>query len=926
MVTTSLPAPSLILRQQFARQIATTNQPLNPFIFGPASHLVRYDELTERGNGFLGTYDPAGTLIDGFNQTAYAWPDKPVGSSIDANYVRLFCKDAFLVYHQDDLHTAVFKSRNSFRSPTAIFKTNTFGSHNIGGSGVAIGDRVQLTAIDQALDAFTLNSYVIGLTGDPIAATVSDGVAAVSNISPSTLATSTTPAGTNSGSITATAIGTAYSGLAARRPSETYTVTVILGGAAGVARVQVVSASGTDDVASTLITALASNISIGTRGLTMSFAEGSSTTFTVGDRWVVSVTQDYTLATLAGSGTYTGTKNRVYIVEMVSGGLLAGGLQARVTSQDGTDTVPPVPVTLDAGSDSVAFPIGSFGVTGVFTASTGLMAGDKWLVTATAAGEGIVHTIVLAHDIPANVLLDDAVVDLEYNIYSVEDVEIPVRAAVAPNLQYVAEESQILVRASATALSTKQMTGGQPANLSIHAPAGFGAISQLYVTYRAWLAPSSGVLSIGPNDDLDLLIPGQTHPDNPLKYGVSLARGTAGGETVMFYGVGNPAVVDNWVTAMTASQGLRSAYGHVPLTLDQNVLDQAFSHVSSMNGETSNFYRVLWTGSNHLTGGPVLTDANSSDNSSVLATIEDDPTASGTQFTLVRLQGVNGNFIEAGVRPGDEVRYNFEVDGWGDATYQTRIVDRVLSATQLVVTSPFPDAEAVPKRVELHRIYNAVDLADAYSNEATARASDLVRFVLAPRVGIGSYSLPSYYACALLAGMRASEPAQRSLSRLAVPGISHIWGMSALGTSQLNRLAADGAMIITDDPQLNTVIVRHGVTTGETEILALREESMVSARHANLFAIVDRLKPYVAQINLAASTMEDLSDLIRAELDSVKRGLQALNASPELGGQLVDLAITFIGEAAGSQDTLKVIMSMELGRPGNFIDASVLIF
>ena len=925
MATTSLPAPSLVLRQQFSRQVAVSNQSLTPFLMGPAATLIRYAESSERALGLLGVYNPIGTVIAGTSQTLYAWPNKPTGAVLDVPYTQVHIRNAMLRYHNDTAGSALRVTRNSLRSPTVIYRTNTYGTSTIGSQGVTEGDRVLITGLDSASAAFSLSTYVIRVQGDVVAATVGSPAPATSNIAASTAAAAIVASGTNSGTITATTSGSAYSGLSSRRPSETYTITVTVGGVAGVARLRVVSSSGTDSVADIGVSSLASAIGIGTRGLTATFAAGTSSSFSVGDTWTITVTQLYAVPTFTVSGTYTGTVDRTYIVEVLDGGLIStNALRVRITSQDGTDSLQPTTLTLASGSTSTPFAVGTAGLTATLAAANGLMIGDKWTVSAVAAKEGIMRTLVLAHDFPANVLTDSSAA-LNISLYIVDNVTLSAKSATPGEYQYVAEDTQISIRAGATASTSKWVNAGVQTRLPVLAPAGFGAISEIFVTYRAWMARGASILTITANDDLDSLLPGPTHPDNPLKYAVSLARGSAGGERVLAFSVGNPGMLVNWQAGLTISGSIRSAYGHVPLTDDVNVLDVVFSHVSALNGETSNYYRVLWSGSKYTTGGLVLSAAFTTNTQQALATIEDDPSSTGTQYTLVRLTSSNANFLTAGIRAGDEVRYNFAIDSFGDVTYEKRTVGSVLSATQLLVATAFGGEEAVAKRFEIYRQYSSADLEIIYAAGATARASDLVRYVLAPQVQIGSYTLPAYFAAAVLAGLRASKPAQQSLSRLAVPGIVNVLGLSGFDIGQLDRLAAAGAMILIDDVETGTVIVRHGVTTGETEILAKREESMVSARHANLFVIVDRLKPYVAQINLSTNNLDDLADLVRAELDSVKRSLQSRNATPELGGQLVDLVVTFVGEMAGSEDTLKIIMQMALGRPGNYIDASVLI-
>ncbi|RME19695.1 MAG: hypothetical protein D6800_13980, partial [Candidatus Zixiibacteriota bacterium] len=491
---------------------------------------------------------------------------------------------------------------------------------------------------------------------------------------------------------------------------------------------------------------------------------------------------------------------------------------------------------------------------------------------------------------------------------------------------WVAEESQLLVRAAATASSPKWVNAGVQERLPILSPSGFGTVSELYVTYRAWMPTDQTVSIIGPNDDLDQMLPGPSDIDNPLKYAVSLALTAAGGAQVVYFNTGDPSVLDNWKTALDASSQTRQAYGHVPLTYDTDVLSAVYDHVVAMNSETSNFYRVMWTGSTDPVESPVLTSANSTDGSTILATTEDDPNAAGTQYTLLRVTSGNADFITAGVRPGDEVRYNFSADVWGDETYSSYTVAQVISATQILLSSGTPTAETVGKRVEIHRQLNSTDRVEVFKSEAGRFPSDLVRYVLAPKVVIGTNTVESIYGAAILAGMRAGLVPQQSMSRLEVTSIVRVQGIDKLSAALLDQLAGSGAFILINDVVSGEVIVRHGVTaSNENDLLARREESMVSARHANLFAIVDALRPYIAQINLSSTSQQRLFELISAELNAVRVALQNRNYSTALGGQLSDLIVDFIGQAPGLQDTLRIDMQMELGRPGNYIEANVSI-
>lgn len=923
MVTTSLPAPSLTVRQQFARQVVATAQPLTSFLIGPAAEVTRYAQAAEKANGFLGTYNPVGTLLEGDYKTVYAWPGRNAGAVVDASFTRVYCENAFLRYYHDETETATRVDRNTIRQSNAIFQTNSLGTQNIGGRGAAIGDKVVITGVDEDDVAFTLNSYILNIKGDPVASAVAATVAGAGNAPVQSAAAVVAEVSGNSGGAAIAASGS-YLGQVDGYMNEVYTVTVIQASASSFAtpaKVKVVSASGTDDVASVDVATITSVVNIGTRGLTATFSADGGTDVALGDSWTMTVASELTATSVTTSGTYTGTKDRDYIVKVVTGGLISdGAVVVQVTSRDGSDTLPQVTVTHDADEESIAIPLGSYGLTMVLAGDDGLVTGDKYIIAASAATEGIKRRLQLAHDFPSNVeTTTDA--ELTIQLFTVEDVEIPLKSSVSGEYQYASTATQLEIFAGATVTSAKH---GGTTRYPILAPAGFGDVSQVYIDARYWEPAASAVVSVGPNDDLATLLPGPTDTSNPLKYALSLARGAAGGERVYIFQTGDPAVTASWEAGLNASSRIRGCYGHVPLTLDPAILDLCYAHAAAQNGDRQQRYRVLWTGSTNATGGIVLDSTSTDDSEIVSVLVEDNPAAAGTQYTLVRLDSDNVDFVAAGIRSGDTVRLDYVVDAWGDATYDTYTVDQVLSATTLTLTTSVGQAEAVGIRMEVYRTYNGADLVEKYSAEATVRPSDLVRYVLAPAPVIGGAVVPSYFVAAILAAMRSYQAPQRSLSTQDVVGISTVSGLADMGESELDRLAADGAMILYDDYDTSTVKVRHGVTTGATEILATREESMVSARHANLFAIVDRLKPYVAQINLSSDNSK-LSERITAELNSLKTVLQNRNYTPELGGQLDDLLIDFVGDAAGLEDTLKIVLQMSLGRPGNYIDASVLI-
>jgi hypothetical protein len=633
------------------------------------------------------------------------------------------------------------------------------------------------------------------------------------------------------------------------------------------------------------------------------------------------VVQEIAAATASVTGTYTGKFDRTYIAEVITGGVLGTDpVQVAVSSQDGTDSVALQTTTGDE------FSLGSYGLTlTLASTSDDLVKGDKFVIGAKAAGEGAQRTLVLAHNLPSNVATD-ATADLTISLYKQYDMEVPRKSYVAGQYNWTAEATQIRVRGDIELKRSDVTLSGSQIAMEMASPSEVTGVNRLYVEMRSWYPRSSDIFSISSDSDLDVALQGPTHPDNPLKYAISLARISAVGETIHGYNVGDDSDIDNWTAGFTAAGRSEATYGYVPVTQDVNVLLAAQSAVSTANASNRNMYRVLWASAPQATGGVVLDATTTSDETQALATVGDDATATGTQYTLFEITSGNADLVDLAVRPGDKVRFLFTVDAWGDETYVEKTIADVRSAVSFTVTEAFSSDEVVPRRVEIHRTYQEGELRDYYANQAAQYGSDLVRCVIAPTVHIGSYELGAHFLTPILAGMRASQPAQQPLSTYTIPGVARISGFESLGEDSLNRIAGSGGYICYFRFQDSSVRIRHAVTTGDTDVLAKREESMVSARHAALFVINSRLAVYAGRSNLGDADSEAiLEEQIRSELKSIERTLQDTDFEPNIGGLIVDLEISDIGPSGTQADEMIINGSLGLGRPNNRVTFNVSI-
>jgi len=909
MVTPLVP-PQLVINQRFAGRPVSTARRTRALLFGPLAQVVRYSESAEKDLGLLGNFDPTAV-----GETVYSWPNLISGNILDKSFVKLYVDSGLFRYFQDNSGTAVLQSqRNLVRLPGKIVASNGFGTASFIDGGVARGDAVHITGVDQTSAPFELLTYVIGSSGDLIASTTGLPVAAASNIAAQ--AASNSENAVLATQLNIAADETAYIGDIAGYPNETYTIRCVVGGAPGVAILSVTSASNTDNNASLTSVALGSALALTTRGGAVTFsANGAVTTFTAGQTWTVSMSQAVSARNLVVSGTYAGTANRTYIVEVTRGGDVASGTaQVRVSSQDGTDSG-----AIQLISSLGDFTLGSFGLAGNFAPANRLVRGDKWTVAVTASAEGTKRTLILADELPNNVALN-ASAALNLTFYRKKSVEISAESTSVGVFNYIAEPTQIRVSSSVVMTFADLTLAGNPINASLWASTVRPDYSKLYVTYRAWYPSGTAVTEINSRTDLGDALPGPSDVVNPLKEAARLTRLTCGGESVFVYIIGDPSDKQNWEDAFERAGQSQAVYSYVPLTTDKDILISAAAATATANDPSRSSYRVLWASCAREDGAAVLDATKTSDSQIALAVCEDNALASGTQWTQVRLLGTNADLQTLGIRVGDYLRYGYEIDAWGKEVYQQRKITEVRSAKTVIVDSQLFQ-ETVGRRVEIHRVFNAAELSQHYGDQAAAYAADTTRFVLAPDITVGGQVLPGYYAAAMVAGLRSNLLPQAPLSTQVVPGISAVGGLGILTVNDLNILAARGCMIISYDQLDQVVKVRHGVTTGDTTILAKREESMVTARHVALFAIADRLRPYAGRINISddSDAMEVLKSQLRADLNSVRDSLRNQGNTAELGGLIVDLIITSIQPSALQADELEIEGELVLGRPGNSI-------
>jgi hypothetical protein len=966
--------PQVLVFQEFTIVPTEITEPLRAHISGPHAILHRHSDPDEKPFCKLGVYDR-------LNDTCYLWPQRLAGSRIDESYVKLYADNALLLYYQDlisDVSTvtrAVEDRVNWIESVAgtgdnaapAYFKANGGypRSSQFNDRDVQLGDAVYLRSVsdDEECEETELWTYVTGFASETVPAEIEDATRDNANAASQEFDCSSPSAGNNylqtAGAENCVKMlyvdGSDYDGVEDGVISETYTIEVVKSSVQGcaAARMRVKSASKLDDVAELnpgAFTAAEDNvyttneISIGTRGLKVRFIlnTGACATeaaaagvvadqFVTGQKWQVTVDQNFTAVYAVSNnenseqpGGYTGDKNDAYIVECTRGGYIEEGgdnfPEIVVRTAKGLDFSGPTEIT--TSSDEDFFPIGSNGVAVAFVNNSGapitsMRKGDKWVVKVVSSKAGAVNKLILRHDLPA-AMREASTLDIR--LFIKDDIQVSRdRLGYAPMTNYFTEDTQVCVQEGIIAYHPEWTDAGVEQPLPLWG-------GDIYVEYREWLSElADQVNAISTPADLDK-IKGQLDPDNPLKWGVFKALSNSNGTVVKYTAVANVDDLDSWVQVLERIKGRDDLYNLVPLTFDKQVQDLYVAHALSESNEIENNWKavVLALPSRSsvavVAEGAAIAGVSGNVISEVVeATVDDNPSATNTQYTLLRVNG-DGYFITNNVRPGDLVRYNYAVDDFGKTVYEEYVVDQVLSENSLVLYSGLDAAVTTPQRVEIWHNLNRNEIADDIAQRAGSFSSRRVVAVWPDQVGSGGRLMPGYFLAAAVGGLVSGVLPHQGLTNVEVGGFDDFTRSYALfNETQLNRMAEAGVWIVTEDRD-GTPYSRHALTTDNLD-LNRREEMIRRNVDSMSYLFLRRLRPFIGRTNASPSMVNRLGYEVRNIISFLKSN----GYTQELGSQLIDGSIRILRIHPLLKDRIEIVLDLVVPAPLNNIELHLVV-
>ena len=916
--------PQVKVFQEFRIAPVATAGVLNSHISGGHAELFRYAVPDEKLNIFLGSYDYLA-------ETSYSWPSLAPGAVVDTTYVKLYLDNAKLKYYQNDagvgsLVAPVANHPNRIRAAGVAFTDNGTSypaSAAFLDRGARSGDAVYIRGIASGT-TYTLDTKVVGFIGDDVAASTAAAVAAATNKTSQSAAVNVDDIGTVKNTITVTADATDYDAREDGAIDDYYTVEVIQSSRDGdltTAALRVTTSSGLDNIASVTPAAAGGFTTIGTRGLKVEFDSNptasassaasmddvSANDLVVGQKWRIRVIQVFSPSTATSGGTYTGTSDTSYIVEVTKGGAFSSSPQITVSTTNGVDYS--APITVNAAS--TAFNVGNEGITVSFS-GTGLCKGDKYYIEATAVSPGYMRTIVLEDDLPTEI---QGVSDLDIKLYIVSPVLLlpQNREESAPNVNYTTSSTELIVQESATAFNTSWTDNGVMVALPVEA-------GEMYVQYRSWLQTYVGEFGTV-NDVADLPAAlGTLHPDNPLCWGVFMALQNSNGQEVRFTAVSNPEDNDAWLNVLDVVSDREDLYNLVPLTFKQPVLDAYKAHAQDQSNAEVGRWRAVVLGLSVDRSTAVVSAATSSDSSEVLATISDDPLTSGTQYTRLTVPANNAKFNTKGVRAGDTVRYFYVTDGFERMSYTEYTVESVTSETTLRLKAGPATPVAVAQKVEIWRNLNNTEYASEIAMAAGKYSSTRVVAIANQLVTLSGYSnQPSYFVAAAIAGLRSGVNPHQGLTSVEVSGLDSVGdAIAGFNVAQLNDIAGSGGWVIMKAED-GSFINRHAVTTNNLDLNRTEEQVRTNVDNMS-YAFRGGLVPYIGRSNVTPLTLTNLS----ITLSSIGDGFKS-SVGSDIGPQLIEYKVTELRQHAVLKDHIVVTIELTVPYPLNVIELNLVV-
>lgn len=920
--------PSLTIEQRLERIIATTAPRMGGIVIGPQYLLSRYGKEEVPATAF----NAAGmSLPYAFKNAAGATTTLPAGYAADLDSVKVDVEGLEASLASFSSGGTPHFNLNDLSTPNVIkISAGAVAGTNLAtlfrGRNAQIGDLVYVTddvaavrrrKIKSLLGVDLPSSYGTNADRDnaDIAnnsynpaneAVVGTPFVSVSNASGFTLSVA------NISSFSGTVRGSKYG----NRYGEEFRVTVRTSGLPAAATVDISSASGLWNATDVPTVNSSGNFSItnsnaageiaGLNLLITPTTPGSA--LTQGQVFVFRAFHAYvrlTDANMAVTGTYGGSRDTTYLIQVVQGstGGTFVGATLRISDSAGLET--PTDVVINSNTQAIA--LGANGLTltlapsGSWEPQGGFRAGDGYYIYAKAAAAS-----TTSFD---KIVLDGPVVDSSTFTDISTGLATEFRLAYSGPVLKTADLDGEAWEATASDVDIE-------AGLSLNVPERSSSYQWVpYVTnvgtvslsWRATVPTTSTetVKVITSTDDITAYF-GTIDPDNVLAYGAYEALVGANGSQISALNTGGVTAA-RFQAAFKKLESTNSLTFLGILSTSPDVHAAAKAHVDTMSTKENMKFRRAYIPTD--SPGDYAVATKGTDGSTLLATVTD----YGGQNLLVTNVANNLDFTLLNLETGDL----FELPGSG-ISY---VISEVISETELLLVAG-PQAPIAPAQpFEIWKDSGAESQAD-FVREVSRSLSDrrCVNVWQESGTKLISGTVPTLisnmFQVAYVTGLRAGLRPQEGTTRRPITSITSAPAMhTKYNPSLLNQIAADGTFIITQDIEGGPVYVRHQLTTDTSNGPLYSEDTPGIVGDYISFLLYDLINPDIGRKNVNRRTVEGLEGKVINLLEQQK----LVDLDADYGPAINNYDNLTVGIDPVLRDRINVAVTIYVGLPLNSV-------
>lgn len=444
--------------------------------------------------------------------------------------------------------------------------------------------------------------------------------------------------------------------------------------------------------------------------------------------------------------------------------------------------------------------------------------------------------------------------------------------------------------------------------------------ARLFVSYRSYLPYSitDGIVRISNTLDIENYA-GKIDPDNTLAYGLSWAIRGAQNSKAVFAAKTENNSVEAYSAVLAEASTSDVLYAFVPLTYDPAVLNTVASHIADQSRES----KKRWRGGYFGTKPPAeYAKVTINDSETELQGTIENVNVNGALLSILRLSDVV--LTDYAVQVGDKVRFSFyeKPDGSGELVYSELSILTVDDVDECTLDGQVASGSITnPVKIEVWAADTGYNKALWLINNSEAFGTRRVKQIWCDSPDyisnqFGTFNIEPYFIACEIAGIRSVLPVQMGLTRTEVSSVSRCPLMyRKYKEEELDMAAAGGTFIITQDYNSSPVYIRHQLTT-ETDKGSLYYEDSITVNHDSIsYGIKDILGPYIGRRNANYETAKEIYNRIDEYLSGLLVNTENLPIGPQISG-FKDLNVSV---DKLRKDTINASVDIQYSLPLNYI-------